>query len=40
MFPVDKDENMEVEFKELWERICRQKIQEAYEEYMKQMKEI
>ncbi|KWX81028.1 hypothetical protein JI735_02110 [Paenibacillus sonchi] len=40
MFPVDKDENKEAELKELWERICRQKIQEAYEEYMKQMKEI
>ncbi|UHA73723.1 hypothetical protein [Paenibacillus sp. 481] len=40
MFPIDKDEEKEVKFKELWERICRQKIQEAHDEYMKQVKEI
>lgn len=38
MFPDDKNENKEVELKELWERICRQKIQEAYEEYMDKKK--
>lgn len=36
MFPSDNDYIKEAFLKELWERICKQKIQEAYEEYMKQ----
>lgn len=40
MLPIDNDDEKEAKLKELWGRICRQKIQEAYEEYMKQMKEM
>ncbi len=40
MFPDDLDERKEAELKQLWERICRQKIEEAYEEYMRQRETI
>ncbi|MCQ4087544.1 hypothetical protein [Saccharibacillus sp. JS10] len=38
MVPDDANENEEKELKGIWEEICRQKIQEAYDEYMLRLK--
>lgn len=38
MLPDDADEQQEVKLKALWESICRRKMEEAYIEYMEQIK--
>lgn len=35
MIPADADEIRISELKKIWEEVCREKIQEAYEEYSK-----
>ncbi|MFS0837401.1 hypothetical protein [Paenibacillus sp. 1P03SA] len=35
MIPVDADDSRVTELKNAWEDICRKKIQEAYEEYLR-----
>lgn len=39
MLPTNIDEKEEIRLKELWESICREKIQDAYKEYMKVLKD-
>lgn len=38
MVPDNANEEEEKELKRIWEEICREKIQEAYEEYMFRLK--
>ncbi|EGL14903.1 hypothetical protein HMPREF9413_1937 [Paenibacillus sp. HGF7] len=35
MIPADADETRILELKKIWEEVCRKKIHEAYEEYLK-----
>ncbi|EFM11303.1 hypothetical protein PaecuDRAFT_1749 [Paenibacillus curdlanolyticus YK9] len=39
MLPPNIDEKEEKRLKELWESICREKIQDAYKEYLKVLKD-